>query len=99
MSDIIWQAQEISTTGQWQQIEKAALALIEAGNGVMTSGGENDQLLVTQPDWQRYNQQMIDAAKKVIVAVKNTDEDALFETGNADLYPPCEGCHQQYKKW
>jgi cytochrome c556 len=100
MSDIIWQAQGISTIEQWQQVEKAALALIAAGNGMMTGGrGENDQFWATQPDWQHYNQQMIDAAKKVIVAVQNNDEDALFETGNLDLYPPCESCHQQYKKW
>lgn len=87
----------ISSTDQWQQVEQAALTLIAAGKGMATGGsGKNDMFWATQTDWQRYNQQMIDAAKKVIVAVESKDEDALYETGNMDLYPPCESCHQQY---
>ena len=43
-----------------------------------------------------YNQQMITAARAAITAIANKDEEALFNAGNDQLYPPCESCHQRY---
>jgi len=40
---------------------------------------------------------MIEAAKLVILAADNKDEEALSVAGNDALYPPCESCHQQYQ--
>jgi len=33
----------------------------------------------------------------VLAAVAVRDEEALSDAGNNALYPPCEGCHQQYQ--
>ena len=41
---------------------------------------------------------MIAAARAVITAVGQKDEEALFAAGNDALYPPCESCHQQYQQ-
>ena len=95
----IWGASELKTDAEWLQVENAALSIIEAGN-LMTSGGagEGEKGIAAQADWQTYNDQMIAAARKVIVAVQARDEEALFSVGNNDLYPPCESCHQKYQK-
>jgi cytochrome c556 len=50
-----------------------------------------------ETDWKTYNQQMIEAARLVILATDNKDEEALSAAGNDALYPPCESCHQQYQ--
>jgi len=40
---------------------------------------------------------MMSAARAVIAAVAARDEEALFNAGNDQLYPPCESCHQRYQ--
>ena len=96
---IIWGASELKTDAEWLEVESAALSVIKAGN-LMTRGGagEDENDMAREADWQTYNDQMITAAKKVIVAVESKDEEALFNVGNNDLYPPCEACHQTYQK-
>ena len=93
----IWAASELKTDAEWLEVENAALSVIEAGN-LMTGAGEGENHMVTEADWGAYNDQMITAAKKVIVAAQAKDEEALFNVGNNDLYPPCESCHQKYQK-
>ena len=61
-------------------------------------GAAQDELLLAQEaEWQEFNSQMIEAAREVIAAVDEKDEEALFTIGNDKLYPPCESCHQQYQ--
>lgn len=94
----IWGAYQLETEAQWQEVNNAALSVIAAGNLLQLGGaGEGEAMQAQEADWQRYNQQMIDAARQVIAAVENRDEDALSAAGNDALYPPCESCHQQYQ--
>ncbi|HAJ75383.1 MAG TPA: hypothetical protein DCM64_02905 [Gammaproteobacteria bacterium] len=99
MTTTIWGAYQLQTDAEWLEIEHAALAVIAAGN-LMASGGAGDgeQTVANEADWQTYNNQMISAARAVITAVEQKDEEALFAAGNDALYPPCESCHQQYQQ-
>ncbi|MEX0964762.1 MAG: hypothetical protein WDZ52_12055 [Pseudohongiellaceae bacterium] len=94
----IWGAYQLETDAQWQEVSNAALSVIAAGNLLQLGGaGENEASSAAETDWQGYNQQMIAAARQVIEAVQNRDEEALSAVGNDALYPPCESCHQQYQ--
>lgn len=91
MTNTIWGAYEIQTDAQWQELENAALTVIAAGSLLGRTGNN-----AGNADWQEYNQQMINAARAAIAAIGNRDEEALFNAGNDQLYPPCESCHQRY---
>ncbi len=98
MTAIIWGAYDLETDGEWQEVSNAALAVIAAGNLLVRGGaGEGEEVTAVEPDWQSYNNQMINAARQVLAAVENKDEEALFNAGNDALYPPCESCHLQYQ--
>ena len=98
MTAIIWGAYDLETDGEWQEVSNAALAVIAAGNLLVGGGaGEGEEVTAVEPDWQSYNNQMIKAARQVLVAAEKKDEEALFNAGNDALYPPCESCHQQYQ--
>ncbi len=98
MTAIIWGAYDLETDGEWQEVSNAALAVIAAGNLLVRGGaGEGEEVTAAEPDWQSYNNQMIKAARQVLVAAEKKDEEALFNAGNDALYPPCESCHQQYQ--
>ncbi len=98
MTAIIWGAYDLETDGEWQEVSNAALAVIAAGNLLVRGGaGEGEEVTAAETDWQSYNNQMIKAARQVLVAAEKKDEEALFNAGNEALYPPCESCHQQYQ--
>ncbi len=94
----IWGAYQLQTDAEWLEVENAAMAVIEAGT-LLGSGGADEtfQLSAQEEDWKQYNREMIAAARSVLAAVADKDEDALFAAGNDELYPPCESCHQQYQ--
>lgn len=94
----IWGAYQLETDAEWQEVRNAALSVIAAGN-LLSFGGaaEGEIKAAAEADWKSHNQQMVEAARLVIVAVDNKDEEALSAAGNNDLYPPCESCHQQYQ--
>lgn len=94
----IWGAYQLETDAQWQEVRNAALSVIAAGNLLQIGGaGEGEVATASEADWKRYNQQMIEAARLVILVADNKDEEALSAAGNDALYPPCESCHQQYQ--
>ena len=98
MTTVIWGAYELQTDAEWLAVENAALGVLAAGNLLAIGGaGDAETALALEPDWQRYNQQMISAARSVLAAVAVKDEEALSAAGNEGLYPPCESCHQQYQ--
>ena len=98
MTTTIWGAYELQSEAEWLAVENAALGVIAAGNLLAAGGaGDNETVTAQEADWQTYNQQMIAAARAVLVAVAAKDEDALSAAGNDALYPPCESCHQQYQ--
>ena len=94
----IWGAYELESDSEWQDVKNAALSVIGAGNLLFMGGSaQGEGLLAEEAEWQEFNQQMIEAAQEVIVAVDKRDEEALFAIGNDKLYPPCESCHQRYQ--
>ena len=95
---VIWGAYQLQSDAEWQAVENAAMTVIAAGNLLSMGGaGEGEATLAQQAQWQEFNSQMIAAAREVLVAVNNKDEEALSSAGNDALYPPCESCHQQYQ--
>ncbi len=94
----IWGAYQLQTDTQWQEVRNAALSVIAAGNLLQLGGtGVTEKEMSVESDWRSFNQQMIAAARQVIAAVEQKDEEALSAAGNDALYPPCESCHQQYQ--
>ncbi|HCL72205.1 MAG TPA: hypothetical protein DIC58_05170, partial [Gammaproteobacteria bacterium] len=97
-TNTIWGAYQLETDAQWQEVENAAFAVIGAANLLAIGGsaeGEADAAATEQ--WQEFNAQMLAASRQVLAAVAVRDEEALSDAGNNALYPPCEGCHQQYQ--
>ena len=97
MTNKIWAASGVQTDSQWLELEQAAMTVLAAGT--LISQGGPDGAYATQAkneDWQRFTQEMMHAARSAITAIQNHDEDALFNAGNEELYPPCENCHQAY---
>ncbi len=89
----------METESQWQEVGRAATAVVGAANLLMLGGtGEGEGEIAGEAEWQRFNQQLLAAARQVLVAVGERDENALSQVGNDALYPPCEGCHQAYQK-
>lgn len=98
-TNIIWGAYQLETESQWQEVGRAATAVIGAANLLMLGGtGEGETEIAGEAEWQRSNQLMLAAARKVLIAVDKRDENALSQVGNDALYPPCESCHQAYQK-
>ena len=94
----IWGAYQLETAAQWQEVRNAALSVIAAGNLLQFGGaGEGEPATAVKAGWKTANQQMIEAARLVILAADIKDEEALSVVGNDALYPPCESCHQQYQ--
>ena len=98
-TDTIWGAYQLETESQWQEVGRAATAVIGAANLLMLGGtGEGEAEIAGEAAWQRFNQQLLAAAGQVLVAVDKRDEKVLSQVGNDALYPPCESCHQAYQK-
>ena len=95
---LIWGAYELESESEWQDVRNAAISVIGAGNLLAMGGSaQGELLLANDAEWQDFNSQMIEAARDVIAAVDEKDEEALFTIGNDNLYPPCESCHQRYQ--
>lgn len=96
-SNTIWGAYEPpSSAEQWAELEKAALALIEAVKVNAVGGtGPMDSEWVKQPAWKPFNDAMLQASEAALAAARAKDHDALLAAGDV-LYPPCEGCHLQF---
>ena len=95
---LIWGAYELESESEWQDVRNAAISVIGAGNLLAMGGSaEGELLLAKEAEWQEFNYQMIEAARDVVAAVDEKDEEALFMIGNDNLYPPCESCHQRYQ--
>lgn len=98
-TNTIWGAYQLETESQWQEVGHAATAVIGAANLLMLGGtGEDETEIAGEAEWQRFNQQLLAAARQVLVAVDERNENALSQVGNDALYSPCESCHQAYQK-
>jgi hypothetical protein len=96
-TNILWNAFEPPATDeQWQALEEAAVTLLVAANVNSLGGtGARDNEWVREPAWREFNRVMIEAGKQSLAAIRERDHDALLAAGDV-LYPPCEGCHQQF---
>ncbi|MCB1664410.1 MAG: hypothetical protein KDI28_01425 [Pseudomonadales bacterium] len=97
MTNKIWAASDIQTDSQWLELEQAAMTVLAAGT--LIGQGGPDGVYATQAkneDWQAFTAEMMHAARSALSAIANHDEEALFNAGNDELYPPCENCHQAY---
>lgn len=85
-----------SDEAEWKSLEEAAVTLLAAANLVALGGaGPMDNEWAEDPAWKAFNQVMIDAGVDALAAIRARDHDALLTAGDV-LYPPCEGCHQQF---
>lgn len=92
----IWGAFEVKDN-EWAALSDAAQQVATAGELTLTGAyGDSYKSAAQDPQWQAYAQQMIDAANAVLAAVDKRDEEALFNVGNDQLYPPCENCHKDF---
>jgi hypothetical protein len=97
-TNTIWGAYQLETDAQWQEVENAAYAVIGAANLLAIGGSaEGEAEAAATEQWQEFNAQMLAASRQVLAAVAVRDEEALSDAGNNALYPPCEGCHQQFQ--
>jgi hypothetical protein len=97
-TNTIWGAYQLETDAQWQELENAAYAVIGAANLLAIGGSaEGEAEAASTEQWQEFNAQMLAASRQVLAAVAARNEEALSDIGNNALYPPCEGCHQQFQ--
>jgi hypothetical protein len=96
-TNTLWGAFEPPTTDeQWTALEEAAVTLLVAANVTALGGtGPMDNEWVKQPAWKAFNEVMISAGSDALKAIRARDHAALLAASDV-LYPPCEGCHQQF---
>ena len=95
-TNTLWGADDPATDEEWQALEDAAIAVVASGTLINLGGsGPQDNTWVMEPAWRAFSQVMTNAGMDAIKAIRAKDIDALMEAGNV-LYPPCEGCHQQF---
>lgn len=96
-SNTIWNAYEPpSDEDAWLRLEEAAVTMMVAAQVTAIGGtGPMDDEWARQPAWKAFNEVMLTASRDALAAIRARDHDALLAAGDV-LYPPCEGCHQQF---
>jgi mono/diheme cytochrome c family protein len=83
----------------WQVVDNAAVALADASPLLLTPGlrCENGRLApVTDPDWIKFTERMIDVAKQTYKASQTRNQEAVSDA-TGDLSDACAACHQAYR--
>jgi mono/diheme cytochrome c family protein len=83
----------------WQMVDYAAIALAEASPMMLMPGRrcENGRPVpVDRPDWIRFSQEMIDAARAAYRATQSRSQDAVTESTDR-LAEACLACHRVYR--
>ncbi|MEP5764767.1 MAG: hypothetical protein ABJ308_09235 [Halieaceae bacterium] len=78
-----------TTDAGWEEVERNAGLLAEAGNLLMLPGRSKGA------DWDHYSQGLIRTGRQALAAAQAQDAEALFDAGGA-IYQECKGCHEQY---
>jgi hypothetical protein len=81
-------------------IDNAAVALADVSPLMLTPGlrCENGRLApVTEPDWIRFTQQMIDVSRRTYAAAQTRSQEAVSDA-TGDLSDACAACHQVYRE-
>jgi hypothetical protein len=85
--------------GGWEMVDNAAVALADASPLMLAPGirCENGRAApVTDPDWIKFTEQMIDVARRTYKASQSRSQDAVSEL-TGDLSDACAACHQAYR--
>src|SRR5688500_18279554 len=85
--------------GGWELVDNAALALADASPLMLAPGirCENGRLApVTDPEWIKFTEQMIEVARRTYKASQSRSQDAVSEA-TGDLSDACAACHQAYR--
>jgi hypothetical protein len=96
-SNVLWNAFDPPKTDeQWAELERAALALIDAAKVNAVGGtGPMDKAWAAEPAWKPFNEAMVQASQAALTAIRAKNHEALLAAGD-QLYPPCEGCHMLF---
>jgi mono/diheme cytochrome c family protein len=85
--------------GGWQLVDNAAIALADASPLMLVPGikCENGRVApITDPDWIRYTEQMIEVARKTYRISQTRNQEAVSDA-TGDLSDACAACHQAYR--
>lgn len=85
--------------GGWELVDNAAIALADASPLMLTPGikCENGRLApVTDPDWIRFTEEMIEVARKTYKVSQTRNQEAVSDA-TGDLSDACAACHQAYR--
>lgn len=85
--------------GGWELVDNAALALADASPLMLAPGikCENGRMApVTDRDWIRFTEQMIEVARKTYKVSQTRNQEAVAEA-TGDLSDACAACHQAYR--
>lgn len=81
----------------WIEHEHHATTLLALASTIRIAGtGVGDALWVQGDEWERYAQELSDAAMAAVEATRAMDLDALMAAGD-QMLPSCLGCHSVYK--
>ena len=92
-SHIVWGIEDPQTDEEWQVIDDAAVALVEAFQAIEAGTvGPNDKAWVADEKFQAYIDAEYVALDAVRQAIAERNLDGVFDAGG-ELYMPCEECH------
>jgi len=95
-TNTLWGIEDPQTDEDWQVFIDAANEIIRASETIKVGGtGPNDNKWASDPAWDAFADQLIDAGVDALDAANNWDIEAMFTAGEV-LYPPCEECHMQF---
>jgi hypothetical protein len=85
--------------GGWELIDNAAIALADASPLMLAAGirCENGRPApVTDPDWIRFTEEMIDVARQTFRLSQSRSQEAVSDA-TGDLSDACANCHRAYR--
>jgi hypothetical protein len=84
--------------GGWELVDNAAIALADASPLMLVPMRcENGrQAPVTDPDWIKFTEQMIEVARRTHRIAQTRNQEAVAEV-TGDLSDACAACHQAYR--
>lgn len=98
-ADPIWVAawRNPESDADWRELERRAVQL-ELGGTLLTVPGTGplDDTWTSDPNWQKWAQQLRDVGTDAVSAVRARDIGAISAVGDA-IVEICEGCHMDFK--
>jgi hypothetical protein len=90
----------MSTYGQWQAVENAALALSESANLLMIPGRRcmnGKPVPMQNPDWPKFVEQLRAAGMTAYKAAQSKNQDAMLDAADA-VVTACGNCHDKWRE-